>query len=169
MGEKPFRFIKKIDSLPTERRGRDSYYDEIIREFLYSGAKYAEVKDLGKRPLTVEIGLKNRVKRHRERIKVLLISKKVYLERLDLPQNAQLSSNNQKTGPSSSSEKISFEVIKVSNNAIVKARCPACNQLNSKDSRICANCGHDLYSTEKEFQDSVKEMETLERSLNGEA
>ena len=58
MSENHLRFIKSVDNLPIETRSRDSYYDEILREFFYSGTKYAQVKDVGKKPLAVLLGYK---------------------------------------------------------------------------------------------------------------
>jgi len=156
MAKKSLRFLKSIEEIPRTRKPRRNLYDEIIREFTYSGAKYAEVKNLGKTPLTIQQGLKNRLKRRKHNIQVLLRNNKVYLKRLDFLQQTRLPP---KTKPS-------YDVMYLLNSTIVRARCPRCKALNAKDAKACRDCGSELYPSEQEYQDSLEEMETLERSLN---
>lgn len=166
MSEKPLRFMKSIEKLPGKCRGRgSSVYDEILREFVYSGAKYAEVKDMGKKPLSVLVGIKNRLKARYANINVCMRGGKIYLQKLDRQQQAQLTGSPIKTYAMSSS-KIEFDVSTILNSAIVKAKCPHCLALNTKDSRVCRDCRHELYSTEQEYQNTLKEMTTLETTLN---
>lgn len=165
MSEKQLRFIKSVENLPIETRSRDSYYDEILREFLYSGTKYAQVKDVGKKPLAVLLGIKNRLKTRKETVHVYLRKGKVYLERIEIPEQTKLYENhNHASVPIN--ENLNYDVIKLLNNSIVKARCPRCKILNAKDARTCRECKHDLYSTEQEYLASLKDMESLERLLN---
>jgi hypothetical protein len=168
MSEKPLRFMKSIENLPEGTKGGDSFYDEIVREFLYSGVKYAVVKDLGKKPLTVYLSLKNRSKKRKGIVNVTTRNGKVYLERLDSPQQAKLlpSEPNKTLATSYSNENPTFEVITLLNTALVKAKCPRCKTLNNKDSRVCIDCRSNLYSTEPEYQNALEKMEVLERTLN---
>lgn len=167
MAKKSLRFLKSVEDIPRTRKARRSIYDEIIREFLYSGAKYAEVKDLGKTPLTIQSGLKNRLKRRKDNIQVLVRNKKVYLKRLHfLQQTRHLTGTTGRTPQPHPNTKPSFDIMYLLNTTIVRARCPRCKALNAKDSRTCRDCGSDLYSSEQEYRDSLKEMKTLERSLN---
>lgn len=167
MSEKPLRFMKSVENLPTGRRGRDSFYDEIVREFLYSGAKYAEVKDIGKKPIAVLLGIRNRLRKRKDAIQVCIRKGKVYLARVESPQQTQLPSARDKTlAPTISNVNPAFEVITLLDTALVKARCPRCKTLNGKDSRVCSDCRNDLYSTEQEYQNSLREMDSLEKTLN---
>jgi phage FluMu protein Com len=166
MTDKILRFLKSVDYLPQSKRGRDSFYDEIIREFLFSEAKYAEVKDTGKKILALQVGLKNRVKQRRECIKVLTINKKVYLERLDPTELKKMQIKSNDRTSQLSLQKPSIEVVKVLNNTIVKVRCPNCKTLNAKDERTCMDCGRVLHQTEEQYQASMKEWTSLERTLN---
>jgi hypothetical protein len=165
MSEKQLRFIKSVDNLPIEARSRDSYYDEILREFFYSGTKYAQVKDIGKKPLAVLLGIKNRLKTRKETVHVYLRKGKVYLERIEIPEQTKLPQKYNET-PITINNNLNYDVIKLLNNSIVKARCARCKTLNAKDARTCRECKHNLYSTEQEYQASLKDMESLERSLN---
>jgi len=57
-------------------------YDEIIREFLDSKLKYAEVNLQDKKPLTIYVTLRKHLKdKGISEIAVRVINKKVYLER----------------------------------------------------------------------------------------
>ncbi len=168
MSEKPLRFMKSIENLPEGTKGGDSFYDEIVREFLYSGVKYAVVKDLGKKPLTVYLSLKNRSKKRKGIINVSSRNGKVYLERLDSPQQAKLlpSEHNKTSVTSYSNENPAIEVVTLLNTSLVKAKCPNCKTLNNKDSRVCVDCRGDLYLTEQEYQNALEKMEVLEKTLN---
>jgi CRISPR/Cas system CMR subunit Cmr6 (Cas7 group RAMP superfamily) len=167
MAKKSLRFLKSVEDIPRTRKPRRNLYDEIIREFLYSGAKYAEVKDLGKKPLTIQSGLKNRLKRRKDNIQVLVRNQKVYLKRLDfLQQTRLLTGITRRTPQHPPNTKPSFDIMYLPNTTIVRARCSKCKALNAKDAKVCRDCGSDLYLSEQEYLDSLEEMETLERSLN---
>jgi hypothetical protein len=150
------------------RKGNYSFYDEIIREFLYSGVKYARVKDIGKKPMTVLVGIKNRVRQRKDNINVVIRNKRVYLERLDSIHKSNFvpKTNTYSNADCSAKRKVSFDVMKLLNTTIVKARCPRCRTLNTKDSRTCRDCGHPLYQTEQDYQAAKKEMQSLEKTLN---
>lgn len=172
MSEKSSRFLNPIERLPRGKRRKESFYDEIIREFIYSGIKCAEVKQLGRKPLTVQIMLKMRVKRRKEAIKVLIRNKKVYLERSDDPGDDvpnlgkhyfERTIANSDSRIADSRIKPSADVITLLNTAIVKARCPKCGELNAKNSRNCKECGHDFYANEEEYRESLVSMEKLEK------
>jgi hypothetical protein len=169
MSETPLRFLKKVEALPQRyRSGQESYYDEILREFLYSGARYAQVKDVGKKPLTVLVGLNNRLKRRKDKVRTCIRSGKVYLEKLDASEQIHLlpSASEKSSNGSLRNENASYDVMTLLGTAIVKSRCKRCNTLNAKDSRVCKDCGFDLYSTEEEYHNSLTEMQALEKSLN---
>jgi hypothetical protein len=167
MAKKSLRFLKSVEDIPRTRKARRSIYGEIIREFLYSGARYAEVKDLGKEPSTIQSGLKNRLKRRKDNIQVLVRNKKVYLKRLNfLQQTSFLTGASGRTPQYPPNRKPSFDIMYLRDTTIVRARCPRCKTLNKKDSRVCRDCGSDLYSSEQEYRASLKEMKTLEKSLN---
>jgi len=176
MSEKVTKFLKPVEQLPRSRRGKNSFYDEIIREFVFSSFKCAEVKDLGRNPLTVQIMLKSRLKKRRENVRVLIRNKKVYLERIDGSRNKscvttghnlkQLHSESELKRRASKETKPSMDVMTLLNTAIVKARCPRCRMLNAKDSRECIECGYSFYANEEEYRASLRSMEELEKKLN---
>jgi hypothetical protein len=77
-----FRFITPVDRIPGRKKDSALVYDEVIREFLDSKLKYAEVNLPNKKPLTVNLALKKRLKEKGiNKVIVRHISKKVYLER----------------------------------------------------------------------------------------
>lgn len=81
--EKELRYLVPVEKMPLGRV-RSSLYDDILKEFMESGLKYAEIKDMGKHPGTVVYMLKKRIRdRHTENVIVRQRSKKVYLERLE--------------------------------------------------------------------------------------
>jgi len=176
MSEKLPKFLKPVEQLPHSRRGKNSFYDEIIREFVFSSFKCAEVKDLGRNPLTVQIMLKSRLKKRRENVRVLIRNKRVYLERIDDPRNKsdtttghnlkRIHSESGLKRQTNNEIKPSMDVMTLLNTAIVKARCPRCQKLNSKDSRRCIECGHNFYADEEEYRESLRSMEELEKKLN---
>jgi ribosomal protein L32 len=179
MPEEP-RFLKPVDYLPRTRRKKESFYDEILREFIYSGVRCAEVKELGRKPLTIQTMLKTRIERRKENINVFTRNKKVYLERCTGPggrtSNLDKDCSKQMVFDSESimsdsrmkRTKPTANVINLLNTAIVKARCPICGELNAKNSRICGDCGYDFYANEQEYRESLLSMEKLEKELNGE-
>jgi len=173
------KFLRPIDYLPHRRRAMNSFYDEVVREFVFSGLKYAEIKDLGRKPITVLIMLKNRVKRRKESIQVYMRNKKIYLERLEPSESSRNLLNGYVSGQVSGSDqrvssaatdrpRPSADVVTLLNTAIIKAKCPRCKGLNAKDARKCKDCGEDFYSTEEEYMESLKSFEKLEKELNGE-
>jgi hypothetical protein len=176
MPEKLPKFLKPVEQLPRSKRGKNSFYDEIIREFVFSSFKCAEVKDLGRNPSTVQIMLKSRLKKRREKVRVLIRNKRVYLERIDDPRNKlgattgrnlkRIHSEPELKRQANNETRPSVDVITLLNTAIVKARCPKCRMLNAKDSRECIECGHRFYGNEEEYRESLKSMEELERKLN---
>ena len=75
-------YINPIKSLPPGTRQRSPFYDDIIKEFMNSNLQYAEVKDLGRKPVTMAFTLKKRIKqKNLQNIQVLFRNKKVYLVR----------------------------------------------------------------------------------------
>lgn len=85
-GEKKenLRFLVPVEKIPGKRKGREPIYDEIIKEFVESNLKYAEVKLMGKAPSTINQVLRKRLKEKKiDNIKVRYRNKKVYLERLE--------------------------------------------------------------------------------------
>jgi len=83
--EKEYRYFMPVEKIPPGPM-RIGVYDDILKEFMDSGLKYAEVKDMGRRPETVTQSLKTRIKNRRiENIVVIVRGKKVYLERLERP------------------------------------------------------------------------------------
>ena len=167
MSEKPLHYIKSVEYLPSRNRVGESFYDEIIREFLYSGVKYAEVKDIGKKPLAIMVSLRSRLIKRKEKVHVLIRKGKVYLAR-DEPEKQIQSETIPEMKPlqTTISNKNNYDVVKVLDNTIVKARCPRCQTLNSKGSKICRDCNHNIYPTEMEYRNSLREMETLEKTIN---
>ena len=76
------RFITPVDRIPGRKREDALVYDEVIREFLDSKLKYAEVNLPNKKPQTVNVGLRYRLKKKGiNQVIVRFIDKKVYLER----------------------------------------------------------------------------------------
>lgn len=175
MPDKTSRFLRPVDYLPRSRRGKSSFYDEVLREFIYSGFRCAQVKDLGRSPLTVLAMLRSRLKHRNERMLVCIRNKRVFLKRLDSNDLPSVAGGNS-SHPSSDSRrensrgidiKPSFDVVTILNTAIVKARCPRCRALNRKDARVCQDCRHDLYVSEEEYHEALASMEELEKGLNG--
>ena len=81
--EKDFRFLIPVEKIPPGPV-KTMIYDNILQEFIQSRLKYAEVKDIGKKPATMAMTLKRRLKeRHIENIKVTRRKEKVYLARLE--------------------------------------------------------------------------------------
>jgi len=78
-----FRFIEPVLQLPSKRKHR--IYDDIINEFVASGLKCAEVKNVGRNPMNVRIMLSVRLKeRTLENIKAIIRNQKVYLIKVDV-------------------------------------------------------------------------------------
>jgi len=174
--DEPSEFLRPVDYLPRRRRAKGSFYDEIVREFIYSDLKCAEVKQLGRKPLTVLMMLRARFKRREEDIKVLMRNKKVYLERVNdsrISCGATSETENPKPTELGMQKRInkgivpSFDLVTVLDTAIIKARCPKCQALNRKDAYICQECGQSFYSNEDEYHESFRRMEELEKELNG--
>jgi len=81
--EKVFRFIIPIEILPPKIRERDNFYEQIINEFISSGLKYASMKDINKKPLTIAYGLRSVLKRRGlKNIKIYKINNQIYLKKL---------------------------------------------------------------------------------------
>jgi len=81
--EKSFRFLTPVEKIPPGP-GRSTIYGNILREFLGSGLKYAEVIDIGKKPVTIVIMLKKKMKESGIRnVTVKIRNKKVYLEKIE--------------------------------------------------------------------------------------
>jgi len=80
--ERELRFLTPVQQIPFGRRSRTSFYDDIIKEFIESNLKYVEVKELSRKPVTVALTLREKIKnRDIRNIKVLQRKDKVYLER----------------------------------------------------------------------------------------
>jgi len=78
------RFITPVDRIPGRKKDSSIVYDEVIREFLDSKLKYAEVNLPNKKPQTANLALRKRLKEKRiNQVIVRFINKKVYLERLE--------------------------------------------------------------------------------------
>lgn len=76
------RFIIPVEKIPDRKRDKSIVYDEILKEFLDSKVRYAEVTLTDKKPVTLSLALKRRLKEKAiSNIKVRHIGKKVYLER----------------------------------------------------------------------------------------
>jgi len=81
--EKEFRFLIPVEKMPPGR-GTRGLYDNILEEFIESGLRYAEVKEMGKSPGAVSYMLKKKLKERRiPNTNVRVRNKKVYLERLE--------------------------------------------------------------------------------------
>lgn len=88
--EMKFRFIEPVLQIPPRKKRRRSVYDEIINEFIESGLKCAEVKNVGRSPITVCTTLNLRLKeRGFKNIKARLRNQKVYLEKVDIQTKIQ--------------------------------------------------------------------------------
>jgi hypothetical protein len=83
--ETEFRFLIPISEPPLIQRRKFSFYEDILREFVESNLKYAEVKEMGgRKPITVALTLRQKVKkRDIKNIRVLISKNKVYLERME--------------------------------------------------------------------------------------
>jgi len=78
------RYLIPVEKVPTKRAPRTTLYDDIIKEFIESKLRYAEVREMGRRPLTILYNLKEKLKEKGiENIKARYRNKKVYLERLE--------------------------------------------------------------------------------------
>lgn len=76
-----FRFIIPVDSIPGIRDNHLSLYEDIIKEFLNSNIRYAEVT-IEQDPPKTKRGLQYYAKKKAIReITVRQIGKKIYLER----------------------------------------------------------------------------------------
>jgi len=172
--EKSLRFLIPIQTLP-EKAGRNGVYDGILQEFMNSGLKYAEVRDIGKKPQTVSIMLKIRKKKMQiTNVDIEIRNKKVYLKRIDIEENnthelgtkTHLLKILETRKTASSGIKPSIDVTTIGGAMVIKTRCPKCKALNAKDSRHCSECGFELYTNEREYSESIKSMERLEKELN---
>lgn len=170
-----FRFLKPIEHLPPTKRRKPSFYDEIISEFIESGLKYAEVKETGRAPETVQIMLSQRLKEKQLTfIKARIRNKKVYLERVDarektlcdfVDKNYSLEEAPfEETSPKD--VKPIIDVMHLLNSVIIKVRCPKCKALNTKDAYRCRECNYNFYKNEEEYQESLRSIEKLEKELN---
>jgi hypothetical protein len=78
---KKFRFIVPVESLPRAKGDSSSLYKDIIKEFMDSKLKYAEVTLADKSTRTINAGLRHHLKKKGiSTIKVRVVRKKVYLE-----------------------------------------------------------------------------------------
>jgi len=76
-------FLLPVKKIPSKPR-KSVLYNNILDEFIKSGLRCAEVTEVGRKPRTIQIMLKKKLKeRLTENIKVRLRNKKVYLERLE--------------------------------------------------------------------------------------
>jgi len=171
--ETEFHFLQPVEEVPSVRRRKPSVYDEIIREFIKSNLKCAEVKNVKKSPQTIYFMLTLRLKKMQlENVKVRLRSGKVYLEKVEL-QNAK-HDNRQILKPTAitdfpggySDGKPIIDVIHLLNTYIIKLKCPKCKALNSKEARSCRECNYNFYRDEKEYRSSLELIEKLERKIN---
>jgi hypothetical protein len=81
---KSFRFIVPVDNIPGTRDDKSSLYADIIKEFLASKIKYAEVTLEEKDTAKLKRGLKYYNKKYNVAdVEVRQIGKKVYLERMN--------------------------------------------------------------------------------------
>ncbi len=79
---KSLRYIIPIEKIPGTKRGSGSVYDEIVKEFLDSKLKYAEVTLTTKAQASINAALRRHIKlKAIKGVKVRYMSKKVYLER----------------------------------------------------------------------------------------
>lgn len=171
-----FRFLEPVEKLPLTKRRKPSFYDEIISEFIESGLKYAEVKETGRAPETVQIMLSQRLKEKQLTfIKARIRNKKVYLERVDAQEKTlcDFVDKNYSLEEAPPSEKTSLEdikpiidVMRLLNSLIIKVRCPKCKALNTKDAYRCRECNHNFYKNEEEYRESLRSIEKLEKELN---
>jgi len=176
MSEESPRFIRPVECLPPSRGKKNGIYDEIINEFQKSCLTCAEVRDLGRKPQTVQIMLNYRLRKRKERIRVVLRNKKVYLERLHGTQGAYDTSMDcpQRTlidfdlKQSDTKVRPSIDVTSILNTMIVKIRCPNCRALNAKDSSECRECYYKFYENKEARLEAIRSMEKLEKELNGE-
>jgi hypothetical protein len=150
-------------------------YDNILQEFARSGARYAEVRNIGRKPETVFIMLKSRMRKLEiSDIDIKIRNKQVYLERTDSKQTTLSESGvhtdfmrDTRTRKIVSTEgKPSVDVITLQEGIIIMVRCPNCNSLNAKDLQYCRDCGTSFYKSESEYRKSIKSMERLEGELN---
>ena len=82
--EMKLRFLKPVEEIPFRKKGRASIYDEILKEFIESRLRYALVKEMDSKPVSVAQGLKSRLKKRKiENINVIRRKNKVYLEKLE--------------------------------------------------------------------------------------
>lgn len=83
--EKKLRFLAPVEDLPFVRRHGVSLYDNILKEFMESNLKYAEVKETGgRKPITVALTLKRKLKKRGIRdIRVITRNKRIYIARMD--------------------------------------------------------------------------------------
>jgi hypothetical protein len=73
-----------VQKLPPARRLRSSFYDDILKEFIESNLKYAEVKEMGRKPVTIALTLRDRLKKRSiQNIKVIHMKNKVYLQKIE--------------------------------------------------------------------------------------
>lgn len=81
--ETDFHFLKPVEALPIRKRERASFYDQIIDEFIESRLKYAMVKEMDKKPLSITYALRRILKkRGLKNIRVYQIKNQVYLKKL---------------------------------------------------------------------------------------
>lgn len=171
--EMKFQFIEPVLQIPPCRKRRHSIYDEIINEFVNSGLKCAEVKNIGRNPVTVCTTLNLRLKRKGlQNIKARLRNQKVYLEKLDTQTEIQYPKLFSKSfiEPKIQEQlqhiKPTIDVISILNTYIVKLRCPKCKSLNPRDARYCRECKYNFYTNEEEYKHAMEIIEGLERNLN---
>jgi len=82
--EMKLRFLKPVEEIPFRKKERASFYDQIIKEFVESGLKYAMVKEMNTKPVSITLVLRQRLKRRGiNNIKVYYRKNKVYLEKLE--------------------------------------------------------------------------------------
>lgn len=171
-----FRFLKPIEHLPPTKRRKPSFYDEIINEFIASGLKYAEVKETGRAPETVQIMLSLRLKEKQLTfIKARIRNKKVYLERVDAQEKTlcdfvdkNYSLEEAATFEKTPSEDVKpiIDVMHLLNSVIIKVRCPKCKALNTKGAYRCRECNYNFYKNNEEYRESLRTIENLEKELN---
>jgi len=174
--EKSYRFLTPVEMLPL-RPDQRGIYDSILDEFIKSDLRYAEVIDIGKKPVNVSIMLKLRKKkRHIENVDIQIRNKKVYLIKSDTAVDPtrgsgieiQLAKYSDAKRGLSPGIKPLIDVTTLSSGIIIKLRCPKCKALNTKDNRRCRDCGAEFYKDEQEYYESIKSMEKLEKELNWE-
>ena len=74
-GNGDFVFILPVDRIPRRKRENGFVYEEVIREFLGSRSKYAEVSLANKKTATINFALRKHLKEMRARN---LVNDKLY-------------------------------------------------------------------------------------------